>query len=331
MILSKTSQKKLLKFLKFKKLSFEEIWISNAVSIKGIDKETIESISKNEEVKEILLDKFIGEDPLENSIPIAFNSSSKADIIEPNMKWINADKAWAKGHKGKDIIIAFSDSGANYQHPGVVHSYLGKNGNTFDHNYHWFDPLFRSKTPIDTRDHGTHCMGSALGGKNVNRKIGVAPEAKWTHCHRTSTATVHKCLQWFLAPTNLEDKNPQVSKRPHITSHSYLCNGCGLDRATEALIQAGVHFVNAAGNSGPRCNSVVENAKMKDQITVAALSKGRDTVTSFSSKGQGPFSGLVKPEVAAPGENIISASGRGEAYVSKSGTSMAFIHYLFNN
>jgi serine protease AprX len=293
MILSKTSQKKLLKFLQFKKLAFEALWISNAVSVKGIDKETIEIISENEEVKEILLDKFIGEDPLENSVQISVNSSSKADIIEPNMKWINADKAWANGHKGKDIIIAFSDSGANYQHPGVVHAYLGKNGNSFDHNYHWFDPLFRSKTPIDTRDHGTHCMGSALGGKNVNRKIGVAPEAKWTHCHRTSTATVHKCLQWFLAPTNLEDKNPQVSKRPHITSHSYRCPGCGLDRATEALLNAGVHMVNSAGNTGPRCSTVNDNAKFKGQLAIAALKVKSDEATGFSAKG--PVPNLMKP------------------------------------
>ena len=64
------------------------------------------------------------------------------------------------------------------------------------------------------------------------------------------------------------------------------------------------------------------------------MKKESDEVTNFSAKG--PISGLVKPglhfdnyfkiffylDVAAPGENIVSTSGRTDAYVAKSGTSM---------
>eukprot|EP01080_Neovahlkampfia_damariscottae_P003879 gene3879-7093_t len=320
MNISERSQKKLTKFLNFKKLAFKTYWVSNSVSIENVDKKTIDALSENENISEILLDKFIGEDPLEKSV-VLNETLTNDKIIEPNMLWVKAEKAWKQGHKGKGIVIGLSDSGIRYQHPGVVHSYRGKKKESFDHNYNWFDPLFRSKVPIDTRDHGTHCTGSATGGRKTNRKIGVAPHAKWIHCHRTSTSSVHKCLQWLLAPTDLEDKNAQVKLRPHISSHSYGCTNCGLERGINALLNAGVHVVNAAGNSGPRCNTISEIAKFKHQLTIGALEKGKDSVARFSSLG--PVPGQTKPELAAPGANIVSASGRSDSYVSKSGTSMA--------
>ena len=52
-----------------------------------------------------------------------------------------------------------------------------------------------------------------------------------------------------------------------------------------------------------------------------------DTLTSFSSRGPRSVDGFIKPEVAAPGANIISAQmGAGDKGVKFSGTSMAAPH-----
>jgi minor extracellular serine protease Vpr len=52
-----------------------------------------------------------------------------------------------------------------------------------------------------------------------------------------------------------------------------------------------------------------------------------DTLTSFSSKGPRSIDGLLKPEISAPGANVISAAmGKGKAGVQFSGTSMAGPH-----
>lgn len=52
-----------------------------------------------------------------------------------------------------------------------------------------------------------------------------------------------------------------------------------------------------------------------------------DTLTSFTSKGPRSIDGFIKPEVSAPGENIISADmGGGNKAVQMSGTSMAAPH-----
>jgi subtilisin family serine protease len=52
-----------------------------------------------------------------------------------------------------------------------------------------------------------------------------------------------------------------------------------------------------------------------------------DTITDFSSRGPRSEDGLIKPEISAPGANIISAQmGGGEKGVTMSGTSMAGPH-----
>jgi minor extracellular serine protease Vpr len=52
-----------------------------------------------------------------------------------------------------------------------------------------------------------------------------------------------------------------------------------------------------------------------------------DTITGFSSKGPRSYDGFFKPEISAPGSNIISADmGKGREAVKMSGTSMAAPH-----
>lgn len=52
-----------------------------------------------------------------------------------------------------------------------------------------------------------------------------------------------------------------------------------------------------------------------------------DTLTGFSSKGPRSVDGLIKPEISAPGNNVISAKmGGGQKVVQLSGTSMAAPH-----
>lgn len=57
-----------------------------------------------------------------------------------------------------------------------------------------------------TVGHGTHVTGTTAGG--VDRKIGVAPGAKWIHCRsmadpETTIESYLSCMQFFLSPTDL--------------------------------------------------------------------------------------------------------------------------------
>lgn len=57
-------------------------------------------------------------------------------------------------------------------------------------------------------------------------------------------------------------------------------------------------------------------------ISVAAYDSDTDSVAAFSGRGYTAWTNQVKPDIAAPGVDIISASPGG-SYVSRSGTSMA--------
>jgi serine protease AprX len=94
-------------------------------------------------------------------------------------------------------------------------------------------------------------------------------------------------------------------------------------------IQKGKIVVVAAGNSGPKSGTVGCPSDVKDAITVGATDKS-DNIASFSSRGP-TKDGLIKPDVCAPGKDIISCRATGikndkaieNYYMSMSGTSMA--------
>jgi len=235
------------------------------------------------------------------------------------------------GHTGKGIIVGVGDTGLHYQHEAIINSYNGNLGQgRFNHEYNWHDPNGRVE-PFDSNGHGTHVSGTIAGGNGINRKIGVAPGAKLTHCNAlVSIAAQIICMQWFLAPTNLRNQNPDPSKRPHVISQSYNNWSCspGCDpnylRATAALVAAGVAVVNSAGNRGSGCSTINPNARYPGQLSIASLRKDSDLVSTFSSRGPNLADrNLLKPDVAAPGENVVSAARTGNGYVSMSGTSMS--------
>ena len=112
------------------------------------------------------------------------------------------------------------------------------------------------------------------------------------------------------------------------------CETCPECRVIRTLTQRGAVFVIAAGNSGPQPNTIACPGCVQEAITVAAVDR-RGRVASFSSRGGVRFSG--KPDVAAPGVNIYSGTGRASqvdlgdpgasaGYAAISGTSMATPH-----
>jgi subtilisin family serine protease len=112
------------------------------------------------------------------------------------------------------------------------------------------------------------------------------------------------------------------------------CENCPECRVIRTLTRRGAIFVIAAGNSGPNPNTVACPGCVPEAITVAAIDR-RGEVARFSSRGGVRFPG--KPDVAAPGVNIYSGTGRasqidlgdpgaGVGYAAISGTSMAAPH-----
>ncbi len=99
------------------------------------------------------------------------------NALEWGISNINADDVWTQyGVTGENIVIANIDTGVQFDHPALVGSYRGNNGDgTFDHNYNWYDAAGTcSGAPCDLDEHGTHTMGTMAGADGANQ-IGVAP------------------------------------------------------------------------------------------------------------------------------------------------------------
>jgi len=102
-------------------------------------------------------------------------------------------------------------------------------------------------------------------------------------------------------------------------------------QALDHAADAGVVSVVAAGNDGPGGGSVSSPANAPQAISVAASTEGdngpADVIADFSSAGPTPISLEMKPDVTAPGVDILSSlPGNTWSAHDWSGTSMAAPH-----
>jgi subtilisin family serine protease len=145
-------------------------------------------------------------------------------------------------------------------------------------------------------------------------------------------------MQFMLAPfphggNPLTDGDP--TKAAHVLNNSWGCpelEGCdptALQPAVDHLRAAGIFVVASAGNDGPDCNTVKDPIALYDSaFSVGAVDEAGD-MAGFSSRGPVTVdgSGRMKPDIAAPGLDILSAMPL-NSYGWMSGTSMAGPHVV---
>ena len=354
---AQNSQKEVAELLNQKNILFESFIIANCIYVE-LDKNTINDIAKIPSVKKIMHNPSVMLDEP--------RVVEELDLREPEPEWgikmINADSVWNLGYRGENVIIGGQDTGYDWDNDVLIKKYRGYDLDTelADHNYNWHDaidainPLHMDTIvtdttnpcglnliiPCDDHNHGTHTMGTMVGSDTLNA-IGVAPNAKWIACRNMergygSPASYLDCFEWFLAPTDLNDENPDPTMAPHVINNSWSCpemEGCNasnwaiMEEAVNNLKSAGVVVVVSAGNSGPACNTVsTPSAIFENSFTVGATASN-DTIAAFSSRGMVAVdsSFRLKPNVSAPGVSVRSCV-RDNQYRNFSGTSMAGPH-----
>jgi subtilisin family serine protease len=177
----------------------------------------------------------------------------------------------------------------------------------------------------------------------LGENVGVAPDAEWYGCvnlarNLANPARYLDCMQFMLAPFPLAG-DPFVDGDPtlgaHVINNSWGCpdiEGCdptSLLSGVRALHAAGVFVVASAGNEGSKCGSVSSPIALYDEaFSVGAVdSSGR--IAFFSSRGPVTVDGSnrTKPDLVAPGVDILSAYPQNTYYVA-AGTSMAGPHVV---
>jgi subtilisin family serine protease len=289
------------------------LWIANAFAITANEKDikTISELPNVAEVKKAEYNIFIEKDINKKKV-------KPTEDVQWSVKKVRADEVWQTFKiDGRGVVVGVLDTGIDGEHEAFKDKVLAFRDFTADN----------SQTPVDKQGHGTHVSGSiaGLGG------VGVAPGANLIVARvfdskgGTTTDVLLNAMQWMLDP----DGNPETNDAPRLVNNSW-----GSDDSTnrtfwvavENWVTAGILPVFAAGNNGMWGGKVGTPAGFPHSWAVAATTK-TDTLAYFSSQGPIAWDGetLMKPDISAPGADIISCA-IGGGYVSNSGTSMACPH-----
>ncbi|MGE5689100.1 MAG: S8 family serine peptidase [Pseudomonadota bacterium] len=324
---------------------FRSYWLANVVALRA-DRSLVQALARRDDVSAVVPDAAVRE-----RLEPVRRTAARRTAIEWGVEKIGAPVVWARGVEGQEIVVGVPDSGFEWEHPALRAQYRGTGADgAVVHDYNWHDAVhadidgnganpcgFSTRAPCDDDGHGTFAAGLAVG-RDGGEEIGVAPRARLVGCRTMDNgvgrpSTYLECLQFFLAPTDLTGSNPDPSRRVDVVSNSWVCppdEGCDalvLQPAVDAMRAAGIFMAAAAGNDGPACASIRYPPPIYDGVFTVGNAQADDTIRASSSRGPVTVdgSGRPKPDVVAPGTNVMSARPGG-TYGTGSGTSFASPH-----
>jgi len=300
--------------------------------IKSLGKTKYELPFINSFVLEISQDKVWLLKNLCNSRLIYKNTNIAAQMNTAR-KSVNADVVNNRGYTGRGVSIAILDTGIC----ALQDFLLPKN-----RILAFKDFINSQENYYDDNGHGTHVTGIAAGNgyASYGKYMGIAPEANIISLKildqkgKGNSADALAALQWVI--NNREKYNIRIVNLSIGTKDEG--HRDPLVKAVESLWDMGIIIVIAAGNNGPEKSSVTSPGISKKIITVGA-SDDHKTVNIWGNSlinfsGRGPTSEcIIKPDVIAPGTNIISCRSQNifrdtqeifsKNYTVMSGTSMS--------
>ncbi len=303
--------------------NIQPLWIVNAVAARGTLPMVLD-LATRPDVAIVRLNKTV---QLNRPAPAIPSSIFKPQASpEWGIAKIRADLVQnALNIDGSGVVVANIDSGVDWFHPALQSKYRGYTGpdKLPVHAGNWHDATGDDAVyPTDSYGHGTHTMGTIVGDNG----IGVAPGAKWIAVRAFNSSGsalnswLHEAFQWILAP------NDDSALAPDIVNNSWGSNNGSsteFQPDVQALRAAGIYPIFSAGNNGPGSGTVGSPGSFDISFAVGATTID-DEIAYFSSRGPSPW-GSIKPDVAAPGKDVVSTLPGG-TYGSNNGTSMAAPH-----
>ncbi|SBT40167.1 S8 family peptidase [Micromonospora auratinigra] len=237
--------------------------------------------------------------------------------LDRSVAAVGAPTAWAAGLDGSGTKVAVLDSGYDPGHPDLAGKVVAAQN-------------FTGTWKIDDRHgHGTHVASTVAGtgAASAGKHQGVAPGTELLIGKVLDDSGAGQ-TSWIIAGMEWAVAQGADVVNMSLGGATTDCTD-PLAQATERLASTtGALFVVAAGNDGPRRATVGSPGCAPSVLTVGAVDDAGATA-GFSSRGPVAGGPRAKPDLAAPGVDILAAraGGRGDdAYVAMSGTSMATPH-----
>lgn len=244
-------------------------------------------------------------------------------------KMVGADVAEAEGITGKGVKVAVIDTGFDPSIPQNLGLGIGSPSSVRGQPISW-----------DENGHGTHTVTTVGGGTFPSfwgSLKGVAPDAEllpikclgYGAGSGTESSVMRAMMDAFRWEADIISASLGSSYSEESTSEIPEC------RAVRMLTEAGVVNVWANGNDGPEERTVGVPACERTALSVGAINREGE-IANFSSRGP-TQEDLIKPDVCAPGVDILSSTATasmidnmqfmdGARLACISGTSMATPH-----
>lgn len=280
----------------------------------------------------------------------------KGTTLTENITKVNADDVWDLGFTGHGVVVAVIDTGVNYDHVDLA-DHLWDGGYEFPN--HGYNTYYNNDDPMDNFGHGTHCAGTVCGDGTSGTKTGIAPNASLM-CVKAlndegggSVDHINEGIEWAI------EHHADVLSLSLGIPTSTITERTILRRTCETAMELNVVAAVACGNEGNMqwMNPIPDNVRVPgscpppwlhpDQananpgdlscvVSVGAVNY-YDAAADFSSHGPvtwqatefgdypyQPGIGLIRPDVCAPGVNIVSLDfATNDGHATMSGTSMA--------
>jgi serine protease AprX len=206
---------------------------------------------------------------------------------------------------GSGVTITVIDSGIDSDHITFAHNniiafrdYIAGNND--------LDPT-NGMTAYDYADdtnHGTMCGGCAAGNGGGSGYKGSAPGAYLIGIATNTAYDVALAVEWCISNQNRDFNQDGKPDGPDIITLSMGFGGSMMDNYANAAVDNGIVFVTSAGNDGPNPGTVTSPATSPKVISVGAINDNK-VIADFSSRGPGT-GGVIKPDVCAPGVNVVA-------------------------
>ncbi|RHW42595.1 peptidase S8 [Neobacillus notoginsengisoli] len=295
-----------------------------------VNESQYKALQKNKNLKIELVEE-VQLDSRATAKPGASIQAVPSQQVPWGIKAIYNDSAITKTSGGDGIKVAVLDTGVN-----TGHIDLRDNAEQCKDFTQASNPLVNGVCN-DRNGHGTHVAGTVLanGGYDGLGIYGVAPQSElWAYKVLNDRGSGYSD-DIAAAIRHAADEASRLGVKTVI---SMSLGSSGKDSLIASAVDyaygKGTLVVAAAGNDGPRSNTIGYPGALVNAIAVASLDNtfvnGTHKVSDFSSRGNPATAGDYRIqerdiELSAPGGSIYSTSTSG-GYTTMSGTSMATPH-----